>query len=192
MWRLRLETQKPSDEVPAPAAEISAAVRKDGVIERPSVMNAMHQISNGFMAEFVGARPHADLSILVTHPEHQRRGAGSMLVGWGCQKADERGLMCILTASEAGLPVYKKHGFVVVKEVPLDLRPFGIDETELICLPHATIRLLFLRWLPASRHPEDRSSCSGRRSILLKSRRADRPLLPRRYLPPALSQRLPC
>ena len=54
-----------------------------------------------------------------------------MLVQWGCEKADERGLMCCLMASQMGLAVYLKHGFVVVKETPLDLRPYGVDETEI-------------------------------------------------------------
>lgn len=72
-----------------------------------------------------------DLRILIADPAHQRRGAGSLLVKWGCHKADEHGLMTVLTASEAGLRVYLKHGFKVVKETHLDLRPFGVDETEI-------------------------------------------------------------
>jgi predicted N-acetyltransferase YhbS len=71
------------------------------------------------------------LGILVTHPKHQRRGAGGMLVRWGCKKADERGVISILQAAEAGLQLYLKHGFEIVKETPMDLRPYGVDETEI-------------------------------------------------------------
>ena len=53
-----------------------------------------------------------------------------MLVQWGCDRADEKGLMSALMSSEAGLKVYQKHGFEVVMETPFDLRPYGVDETE--------------------------------------------------------------
>lgn len=34
-------------------------------------------------------------------------------------------------ASEAGLSAYLKHGFEVVREVEIDLRPYGLEATEL-------------------------------------------------------------
>jgi GNAT superfamily N-acetyltransferase len=72
-----------------------------------------------------------DLQILVTSPSHRRRGAASMLIEWGTQCADERGLKSVLMASEAGLQAYLKHGFEVVREVQMDLRPFGVEAVEL-------------------------------------------------------------
>ena len=72
-----------------------------------------------------------DLHLLVTHPSHRRRGAGSMLVKWGCDQADELGIMCACTASTDGEYVYKKNGFEVKKAVELDLSPFGVNEIEL-------------------------------------------------------------
>jgi predicted N-acetyltransferase YhbS len=71
------------------------------------------------------------LAILVTDPKQQRRGAGNMLVKWGCEKADERGIITVLQAAEAGLQLYLKNGFEIVREKPMDLRPFGVDETEI-------------------------------------------------------------
>ena len=53
-----------------------------------------------------------------------------MLVKWGCDKADELGIICALTASTMGEYVYKKHGFEVKLAVELDLSPFGGDETD--------------------------------------------------------------
>ncbi|KAK4547413.1 hypothetical protein LTR36_001069 [Oleoguttula mirabilis] len=97
----------------------------------PSVFDAMGRLGKEFIQEFIGTKPHHWLSILVTRPDHQRRGAGSMLVKWGCDKADEQNVMCALTASVAGLATYTKQGFVVVKEADLDLRPYGVDETEI-------------------------------------------------------------
>jgi GNAT superfamily N-acetyltransferase len=75
--------------------------------------------------------PLSYLMILVTTPAHRRRGAASLLIEWGTQRADERGLKCVLMASEAGLGAYLKHGFKVVREVEMDLRPYGVEATEL-------------------------------------------------------------
>ncbi|KAM0702577.1 hypothetical protein Q7P35_010008 [Cladosporium inversicolor] len=72
-----------------------------------------------------------NLQILVTTPAHRRRGAASKLIKWGTQRADERGLKSVLMASEAGLRAYLKHGFKVVREVEMDLRPYGVEATEL-------------------------------------------------------------
>lgn len=69
--------------------------------------------------------------ILMTHPKYQRQGAGSVLVQWGCEKADSLGLLSALTASAAGEKVYTKHGFEIKEATELDLRPYGQDAIEL-------------------------------------------------------------
>lgn len=53
-----------------------------------------------------------DLDTLATHPDYQRRGAGSMLVGWGCELADKHGVAAYVDASRAGAPLYQRFGFV--------------------------------------------------------------------------------
>jgi GNAT superfamily N-acetyltransferase len=50
--------------------------------------------------------------MLSTHPEHQRRGAGSMLVKWGTDIADNLGLKAFVQASRLGKHLYESHGFV--------------------------------------------------------------------------------
>jgi ribosomal protein S18 acetylase RimI-like enzyme len=70
-------------------------------------------------------QPHISLETLVTHPMHQRRGAGAMIVSWGCQKADELGLVAYLEASAAGRGLYKKYGFQEQAELVTDLGEFG-------------------------------------------------------------------
>ncbi len=84
-----------------------------------------------FESKWIGDQQYACLQILMTHPKHQRRGAGTMLVRWGCEKADEMGLMCALGASEVGEKVYTKNGFEKVYEEVIDLRKYGVDGTEL-------------------------------------------------------------
>ena len=55
--------------------------------------------------------PHWLLSYLATHPKHEGRGAGSMLIEWAFPRADEMGLRCFVDASTIGRPVYRKRGF---------------------------------------------------------------------------------
>lgn len=50
--------------------------------------------------------------MLATHPDYRRRGAGSMLIQWGCDVADREGAGAYIDASKAGAPLYAKHGFV--------------------------------------------------------------------------------
>ncbi|KOS43687.1 hypothetical protein ACN38_g5384 [Penicillium nordicum] len=60
----------------------------------------------------MGKEKHYYLDTLGTHPDYQRRGAGSMLVQWGCDLADKDGVAAYVDASKEGAPLYQKHGFV--------------------------------------------------------------------------------
>ncbi|KAI3144547.1 hypothetical protein CBS147325_5307 [Penicillium roqueforti] len=60
----------------------------------------------------MGDRKHYYLDMLGTHPDYRRRGAGAMLVLWGCEIADREGVAAYIDASKAGVPLYAKHGFV--------------------------------------------------------------------------------
>lgn len=55
---------------------------------------------------------YIDLDTLATHPDYQRRGAGSMLLKWGCELADRHGVALYVDASKAGAPLYERFGFV--------------------------------------------------------------------------------
>jgi GNAT superfamily N-acetyltransferase len=53
------------------------------------------------------------IEMLSTHPEHQRRGAGAMLMEWGTDIADSLGLRAFVQASRIGAKhLYGSHGFV--------------------------------------------------------------------------------
>ena len=123
VWRFELASGPD-----AKKAEPDEATNKD---ELTDLDRAWEDFGRPFEAEFVGERPHGSLILCQTHPMHQRRGAGRMLLGWGCDYADERGLMCVLQASWLGLRLYESFGFVVVKQGSLDLLPFGIDQIEI-------------------------------------------------------------
>ncbi|KAL3705681.1 hypothetical protein TMatcc_009354 [Talaromyces marneffei ATCC 18224] len=60
----------------------------------------------------MGDEKHYYLDTVGTHPNYQRRGAGSMLVQWGCDLADRDDVSAYVDASKEGAPVYQKHGFV--------------------------------------------------------------------------------
>ncbi|EGP91801.1 uncharacterized protein MYCGRDRAFT_90276 [Zymoseptoria tritici IPO323] len=96
-----------------------------------TVFRRMGEAWGGFREEWFAGEEIWHLVVLVTHPYWQRRGAGSMLVEWGCKKADEEGLKCALHASAAGLAVYTKHGFEIVKETEFDLSPYGVEGVEI-------------------------------------------------------------
>lgn len=49
--------------------------------------------------------------MLATHPQWERRGAGSMIIQWGCDRADEAGVVAYIDASKKGKGLYQKFGF---------------------------------------------------------------------------------
>lgn len=69
--------------------------------------------------------------MLATHPDHQRRGAGSLLLQWAADKADELGMEVFIEASPLGRHLYSKFGFETVKETLFKGAPFGVDVDEL-------------------------------------------------------------
>lgn len=72
--------------------------------------------------------------MLNTHPDHQRRGAGRMLVGWGVGIADEAVLPCYLEGSPAGYRLYKTAGFENVDTLDIDMSRWGGEGVYQYCL----------------------------------------------------------
>lgn len=75
--------------------------------------------------EVMGSKPYLMLNTLTTHPEHQRRGAGKLLLDWGLAKADEEGLDVYLDSSSLARRIYEQRGFVVIKAVEFDREKWG-------------------------------------------------------------------
>ena len=93
---------------------------------RLDVLTAVFQPLEAAEEEIMGKDvPYLKLKTLATHPEHQGRGAGKILIEWGLKKADEEGLRCYLCATRMGLNLYKKVGFEMVKSVTFDMGPWG-------------------------------------------------------------------
>ncbi|KFY29611.1 hypothetical protein V494_08609 [Pseudogymnoascus sp. VKM F-4513 (FW-928)] len=64
------------------------------------------------------------LNTISVAPEHQRKGVGSMLVQWGCEKADSCGWISFVMASPDGVQLYNKFGFKAVGHVQSQHGPF--------------------------------------------------------------------
>jgi GNAT superfamily N-acetyltransferase len=94
----------------------------------PKMLDALFELFNANKRENLGTRPYYCLDTLATLAKHERRGAGSLLVKWGCDRADEAGVEAYLEASEIGAPMYARHGFVALPEMVLDLRKYGGED----------------------------------------------------------------
>lgn len=71
------------------------------------------------------------LDIIFTDPKHQSRGAGSMLVKWGVDRADEMGVEACLEATRFGRPVYEKFGFHATEQVVVPMPEKWADKPKL-------------------------------------------------------------
>ncbi|RAK83128.1 acyl-CoA N-acyltransferase [Aspergillus costaricaensis CBS 115574] len=59
----------------------------------------------------MGSRPHYYLDALITHPDYRRQGAASMLIQWGCDRADQDGIPSWVDSSQEGVWIYQRFGF---------------------------------------------------------------------------------
>ena len=64
------------------------------------------------------------LDILHTHPLHQGRGAGTELVKWGTDLADQQGLQCYLESSPAAYSLAKQCDFEDITDIEIDLSKY--------------------------------------------------------------------
>jgi len=108
----------------------------------PALLADAFKLMDDGKREHLGTQPYYVLETLVTYKQHERRGAGSMLVAWGCEKADEAGVVAYLEASPMGAPMYTRHGFKAVGEIDIDLTKYGGDEVLKLIVSTRCIVLL--------------------------------------------------
>lgn len=79
-----------------------------------------------------------DLDMVATAPEHQRRGAASILIGKVCEMADESGRRVYLEGSPSGQSTYRRLGFVEKGSFGVVIK--GEEYTNLCMIrePHST------------------------------------------------------
>ncbi|KAF1836774.1 hypothetical protein BDW02DRAFT_545349 [Decorospora gaudefroyi] len=109
---------------------------RQGVID---FMHFLHRVRKQYM----GTKPFCFLHILVTDPQHHRRGAGAMALRWGFNKADEVQLPCFLESSPMGKPLYERMGFKVQEVVTWDLTKYGLEgeDTSTVMLREPVLRV---------------------------------------------------
>ncbi|KAI0177076.1 hypothetical protein BJ166DRAFT_572942 [Pestalotiopsis sp. NC0098] len=66
------------------------------------------------------SKPHILLTYCFVHSSHRRRGAASLMLEWGTNKADELGLEAFIESTDIARPAYEKHGFRVIGELSMD------------------------------------------------------------------------
>jgi GNAT superfamily N-acetyltransferase len=64
-------------------------------------------------------------AIVAVHPDHQRKGAGTLLIQWGLDHAQKVGLPAYLEASVYGYPLYLKLGFHDFAQVVIKAEDWG-------------------------------------------------------------------
>ncbi|KAE9366295.1 acyl-CoA N-acyltransferase [Stipitochalara longipes BDJ] len=84
-----------------------------------------------YRRKLMGDRPHYFLEFLASAHEHKGRGIGSMLVQWGCDRADEEDVEIYVETNRAVLPLYKKFGFIVQDTLAMP-GGFGYEEFFLV------------------------------------------------------------
>ncbi|KAF2231933.1 hypothetical protein EV356DRAFT_277183 [Viridothelium virens] len=57
------------------------------------------------------------LQAISVNPTYQRQGAASLLLDWGCRRADEHGYVSFVMASPAAVHLYAKFGYTAVGAV---------------------------------------------------------------------------
>ena len=68
-----------------------------------------------------GLMQRADLTFIGTHPRHERRGAGSMLVKWGMEQARLARVPLELESTKEGIKFYRELGFVAGETITMDI-----------------------------------------------------------------------
>jgi len=86
------------------------------------VREAYSRALAGKLRDVMGSGEFWHLGTLVTDPQHERKGAGRMLVEWGCRRADAEGRKCSLHATPGAKKLYLACGFEVVSETEIDIR----------------------------------------------------------------------
>ncbi|KAI8714618.1 N-acetyltransferase domain-containing protein [Fusarium sp. LHS14.1] len=66
--------------------------------------------------KYMGDRPHWYLECIGTHKDWMGKGAATLLMRWGLERADADKLPCFLEATPKGKPIYERFGFRTLGE----------------------------------------------------------------------------
>ncbi|KAI1084206.1 hypothetical protein F5B20DRAFT_524032 [Whalleya microplaca] len=66
------------------------------------------------------SKPHLLISYCFVGSMHRNRGAASLMLKWGLEKADDLGLDTFVESTEVARRTYEKHGFNVIGDLDMD------------------------------------------------------------------------
>ena len=92
-----------------------------------------------------------DLTKMVTHPDYRRQGIGSLIMKWGNDFLDERGVEGLIECTSAGCKLYERWGYIRVTKVQAVVAPRENDYmwTKLIHDVGISSDYGFILWRPA-------------------------------------------
>lgn len=76
-------------------------------------------------AETMGHHAYMTLKLLAVRPNYARKGVGSVLLGHGLKRLDQRDLPGFIHAGVQAKALYERYGFVEVGEMPCNALAFG-------------------------------------------------------------------
>ncbi|KAK3687879.1 putative GNAT family acetyltransferase [Podospora appendiculata] len=89
------------------------------------VLNAWTKKVDGAKECVIGNSPCYHLSFIGTDPQHQRRGAASLLVGWAVKRCKEENVPAYLESTGDALRLYESFGFTVERTIEMELEGMG-------------------------------------------------------------------
>jgi GNAT superfamily N-acetyltransferase len=114
----------------AAAATAARRARAAAAVRRLDAMqDADLRLAQAALLPDAAARCVAVVSLSVS-PAHRSRGVGSQLLRWGVRRADEARVFAWARSSEAAWRVYARAGFVVVKELGMELDEWAAEGRE--------------------------------------------------------------
>ena len=117
VWSMHNMQEEGSNEASSVPAEV--ADTSPGYLPPELRLDALKSLFDPLRAaqdEIMGTtKSYFMLNSLATHPDHQRRGAGKILLDWGVKKADDEHLITYLDCSSVARPMYEKAGFKLVR-----------------------------------------------------------------------------
>lgn len=76
-------------------------------------------------AETMGTRPYMTLQLLAVRPDYARKGVGTLLLKQGLERVDSHDLPAFIHAGVQAKPLYARHGFEALGEMPCNALDYG-------------------------------------------------------------------
>lgn len=126
-WSFEEKPPQTKEEIDAKFQQESENRQREPTVEGVNQELEQAYYRTAFFSEMetVAGQTYTILRLLAVRPNHQRRGAGSLLLRHGLEKADRLGLPVYLDSGISGKPLYERFGFKVTSEFALNCLDYG-------------------------------------------------------------------